>query len=118
MCAKHNFENEGEIGLEVRSHSWKVTESESRLVVSNCLQLFAWTIQSLEFSRPEYWPFPSPADLPNPGIEPGSPALQADSLPAELSEKPQYEGKWQRQMWIHCSLIIDQMSLIQARVGG
>ena len=38
------------------------------------------------FSRPEYWsglPFPSPGDLPKPGIEPGSPALQADSLPAE-----------------------------------
>ena len=33
-------------------------------------------------------PNPSPEDLPNPGIEPGSPALQADSLPAELSEKP------------------------------
>ena len=29
-------------------------------------------------------PFPSPGDLPNPGIEPGSPALQADSLPADL----------------------------------
>ena len=40
----------------------------------------------MEFSRPEYWsglPFPSPGDLPNPGIKPRSPALQADSLPAE-----------------------------------
>ena len=39
----------------------------------------------------EYWsgePIPSPADLPNPGIEPRSPALQADSLPTELSGKP------------------------------
>ena len=39
------------------------------------------------FSRQEYWsglPFPSPEDLPHPGIEPGSPALQADSLPSEL----------------------------------
>ena len=38
------------------------------------------------FSRQEYWsrlPFPSPGDLPDPGIEPGSPALQADSLPSE-----------------------------------
>ena len=34
-------------------------------------------------------PFPSPADLPDPGIEPGSPALQADSLPTELPGKPQ-----------------------------
>ena len=42
---------------------------------------------SLGFSRQEYWsglPFPSPGDLPDPGIEPGSPALQADSLLTEL----------------------------------
>ena len=39
---------------------------------------------SMEFSRQEYWselPVPSPGHLPNPGTEPGSPALQADSLP-------------------------------------
>jgi len=43
------------------------------------------------FSRQEYWsglPFPSPEDLPDPGIEPGSPVLQADSLPSELQESP------------------------------
>ena len=43
-------------------------------------------LQSAEFSRQEYWngsPFPSPGDLPKPGIEPGSPALQADALPSE-----------------------------------
>ena len=43
---------------------------------------------SMGFSRQEYWsgvPFPSPGDLPDPGIKPGSPALQADSL---LSEPP------------------------------
>ena len=42
---------------------------------------------AVEFSRQEYWsglPLPSPGDLPNPGIEPESPALQADSLPTEL----------------------------------
>ena len=47
--------------------------------------------QSMDFSRPEYWsgqPFPSPGDLPNPGIEPRSPTLQADSLPAEPQGKP------------------------------
>ena len=33
-------------------------------------------------------PFPSPADLPNPGIEPGSPTLKADSLPAETPGEP------------------------------
>ena len=44
------------------------------------------------FSRPEYWsglPFP-PGDLPNPGIEPWSPALQENSLPSELPGKPQH----------------------------
>ena len=44
------------------------------------------TIQSMEFSRPEYWSgqlFPSPGYLPNPRIEPRSPTLQADSFPAE-----------------------------------
>ena len=49
------------------------------------------TIQSMEFSRPEYWtgkPFPAPRDLPNPGIKPRSPELQADSLPAEPQGKP------------------------------
>jgi len=49
----------------------------------------------MEFSRPEYWsgqPFPSPWDLPNPGIKPGSPALQADSLPAEPQRKPKNTG--------------------------
>ena len=38
------------------------------------------------FSRQEFWsglPFPSPGDLPNPGIEPGSPALEADTLTSE-----------------------------------
>ena len=42
---------------------------------------------SMGFSRQEYWSgllFPSPGDLPNPEIEPKSPALQADSLPTEL----------------------------------
>ena len=65
------------------------SESESHSVVSNSVT--PWTIQSMEFFRPEYWsgwPFPSPGDLPNPGIEPGSPALQADSLPTKLSGKP------------------------------
>ena len=48
------------------------------------------------FSRQEYWtglPFPSPEDLPNPGIKPGSPTLQADTLPSEPSGKPFSEVK-------------------------
>ena len=51
-----------------------------------------WTVArqaplSMGFPRQEYWsglPFPSPGDLPDPGIEPSYPALQADSLPTEL----------------------------------
>ena len=60
--------------------------------------LFAtlWTVTcqtplSMEFSRQEYssgLPFPSPEDLPNPGVEAGSRALQADSLPSEPLGKP------------------------------
>ena len=54
-----------------------------------------WTVAhqappSMEFSRQEYWsglPFPSPGDLPYPGIEPGSPALEADALTSEPSGK-------------------------------
>ena len=57
-----------------------------------------WTVAhqaplSMGFSRQEYWsglPFSSPGDLPNPGIEPGSPACQADSLPSEPSGKSIY----------------------------
>ena len=47
--------------------------------------------QSMGFSRQEYWrglPFPSPGDIPNPGIEHSSPTLQVDSLPAEPQGKP------------------------------
>ena len=54
-----------------------------------------WTIQSVEFSRAEHWsgwPFPSPGGLPNPGMEPRSPASQADSLPAEPPGKASDSG--------------------------
>ena len=55
-----------------------------------------WTVAykallSMEFSRQEYWsglPFPSPGDLPHPGIQPGSATLQADALPSEPPGKP------------------------------
>ena len=62
------------------------------LVTKSCLTLETpWSIAcqallSMGFPRQEYWnglPFPSPRDLPDPGIEPMSPTLQADSLPPE-----------------------------------
>ena len=62
------------------------------------VQLFAtsWTVAyqaplSMGFCRQECWSgllFPSPGDLPDPGIKPGSPALQADGLPSEPPGKP------------------------------
>ena len=64
----------------------------------SCAQLFAttWTVAhqaplSMGFPKQEYWsglPFPSPGDLPDTGIEPESPALQADSLPSEPLGNP------------------------------
>ena len=53
-----------------------------------------WTIQSMNFSRPEYWSgqhFPSTGDIPKLGIKPNSPALQVDSLPAEPQGKCMYK---------------------------
>ena len=78
-------------------NSFKLSESESE--VTSRVQLFAtpWTVAyqappSMRFSRQECWsglPFPSPGDLPDPGNEPGSSAVQADALPSEPPVKPQ-----------------------------
>ena len=94
----------------------------------NRVRLFAlpWTIQSMELSRPEYWSgwlFPSPGDLPNPGIELGSPALQVDSFPAEPQGKPKNTGvgslsllqcifltQESNQGLLHCRWILYQLS--------
>ena len=72
------------------------SKSESIKLLS-CVQLFVtpWTIVHqaplpMEFSRQEYWSglsSPSSGDLPNPGIEPRSPTLQADSFPAQPPRK-------------------------------
>ena len=77
--------------------------------------LFAipWTVVyqaslSMGFSRQEYWsglPFPSPGDLPDPGIEPRSPALQADTLPSELPGKPERPNNNIK----NCNCIINEM---------
>ena len=59
----------------------------------------------MAFSREEYWsglPFPSPGDLHDPGIKLRSPALQVDSLPSELTEKPvQFQNN------INCIIMIN-----------
>ena len=69
-----------------------------------------WTVArkvplSMGFSRQEYWsglPFPCPGDLPDPGIEPMSPALQTDSLPTELGGKPRYCKQCCDEHWGTC----------------
>ena len=76
------------------------------------VQLFAtpWTVAyqaspSMGFSRQGYWSgllFPSPGDLPDPGIEPGFPALRADALPSEPPGKP-------RSFWYRISKTCFQM---------
>ena len=69
-----------------------------------------WTVAyqappSMGFPRQECWsglPFPSPGDLPDPGIEPGSPTLQADALPSEPAGKPRYRHLYT--MWALCAV--------------
>ena len=77
----------------------QILESCSCSVAQSFLTLSTpWAIAcqsplSMGFSRQEYWgglPFPSPGDLSDPGIEPRSPAMQADSLTTELWGKPNY----------------------------
>ena len=91
------------------------------LVAKSCPTLATpWTANcqaplSMGFSGQEYWrglPFPSPGDLPNPGIEPWSPALHADFLPTELWGKPMMCGicfriiQWQGegQEWVELQM--------------
>ena len=97
------------------------------------VQLFVtpWTVAhqaplSIGFSRPEYWsglPCSPPGDLPNPGIKPRSPVLQADSLPPEPPGKPKDTGVgslsllWEnfptqesKQGLLHCRWILYQLS--------
>ena len=84
----------------------------------------------MDFSRPEYWsgkPFPSPGDLPNPGIEPRCPTLQVDSLPAEPPGKTKNTGVGslsllqgvflaQESNWglLHCRWILYQLAMREA----
>ena len=94
----------------------------------SCVQpsVTLWSIQSMEFSRPEFWSgqlFPSLGDLPNSGIELKSPISQVDSLPAEPPGKPKNTGvgslsllqgifPTQELNWslLHCRQILHQLS--------
>ena len=86
------------------------------------------------FSRQEYWsglPFPSPGDLPNPGIEPRSPVLEADALTSEPPGKPikaltstkilnvfcSLKGEGDSQLW---TVVLEcwEMRMKESRLGG
>ena len=112
----------------------KESDTTEQLLLS---AVFVWRIpwteepgglQSVEFSRPEYWSgwsFPSPEYLPDPGIKPSSPALQMDSLPAEPKGKLKNTGvgnlsllHWifptqeSNQGLLHCRWILYQLSFV------
>ena len=80
------------------SLAFPMIQQQSEVKWLSRVRLFAipWIVAyqappSMGFSRQEYWsglPFPSPGDLPNPGIEPGSPALEADALISQPPGKP------------------------------
>ena len=90
FCTLHNC-----LSLKSPISTWKLLRIPSvcLLVAQSCPTLcnpMDYT-PSVEFSRQEYWsglPFPPLGDLPDPGIEPRSPPLQADSLPSEPPGKP------------------------------
>ena len=70
----------------------KVLVAQSRLTLWDPWTVAGQAPLSMKFSRQEHWsgwPFPSSGDLPDPGIEAGSPALQADSLPTEPQGSPE-----------------------------
>ena len=83
-------------------------QQERKVKPLSHVQLFVtpWSVAyqappSMGFSRQWYWsgsPFPSPGDLPNPGIEPRSPTLQADALPSEPPGKHGTTEKFQMGM--------------------
>ena len=97
--------------------AWHVNSERKKVKSLSHVPLFAtpWTVAhqaplSMEFSRQVYWsglPYPSPGDLPDPGIEPRSPALQADALPSE----PPGKLCWQ------CLVVIRWMNPLLARGG-
>ena len=90
------------------------------------VRLFAtlWTVAYqaspfMGFSKQEYWsglPFPSPGDLPDPGIEPGPPALEADALTSEPPGKPQKaQRRHQRKLMVVIAIAVGLSASFCAR---
>ena len=80
-----------------------VNEARSEVKSLSCVRLFAtpwtgayWASPSMGLSRQKYWsglPFPSPGDLPDPGIEPGSAALEVDAFNLRATREVLNEAK-------------------------
>ena len=97
-------------GSEVPLKPERCLQKSEKVKLLSCVRLFVipWTVVSqappcMGCSRHDYWsglPSPSPGDLPDPGIKPGSPALQADALPSEPPGKPIYPGGVSRMSFI------------------
>ena len=95
LCS--HLPNEASFPLLLFSPTPGAAPSDSEVAQSCPLFVIPWTViyqasLSMGFSRQEYWsglPFPSSGDLPDLGIKPRSPALQADTLPSEPPGKPQ-----------------------------
>ena len=93
----HKVGTEGPTSMIIKA-IYNKREGRREVKLLSRVQLLAtpWTVAhqaplSMGFSRQEYWsglPFPSPGDLPDPGIEPRSPTLQADALTSEPPGKP------------------------------
>ena len=96
---------------------WKISESE-KWTYQSCLTLcdpMDYKVHGILQARILEWvAFPSPGDLPNPGIEPRSPALQVDSLPAEPQGKP--SPNYLHSFLISCSLTFSGIPLIHLLV--
>ena len=94
----------GSFNLLVMPSATGESEWVSKWKLLSHVQLFAtpWTVAyqappSMGFSRQKYWsglPFPSPGDLPDPGMEPRSPTFQADTLTSEPTGKPATGENW------------------------
>ena len=114
--------------LQARTLEWvaipspKGTIERKRVKSLSCVRLFVTprsiayqASPSMEFSKQEYWsglPFPSPGDLPDPEIEPGSHTLLADSLP---SEPPRNPHPWAGAMLIIVSVLVPVLKKPKAR---
>ena len=98
------------------------SESESEVAQSCPTLCDLWTLAhkvppSMGFSRQEYWsglPFPSPGDLPNPGIKPRSPTLQADALTSAPPGKPwtmcelDHKEGWAPKNWCFQAAVLEK----------